>query len=105
MDRINKYSRVRYIPNKEWIDTKKKFVSYFASLEPKHSIVSSLGIQLKYSGYFAMIPSNLDLEAHLAQYPVTDYFFVEDNSGHVKSVNINRTLGAYFDPDRLIYII
>lgn len=105
MDRINRDNTVSYILCKRWSDIKEKFVNYFASLEPKHAIVSSLGIQLKYSGYFAMIPSNLDLEAHLAQYPVTDYFFVKDNSGHVKSVNINGTLGAYFDPDRLIYII
>lgn len=100
-----KINTVNYVPCKKWGDIKEKFVNYFASLEPKHTIVSSLGIQLKYSGYFAMIPSNLNLEAHLAQYPVTDYFFVEDNSGHIKSVNINGTLGAYFDPDRLIYII
>lgn len=102
---MNKSISENYIPCKVWVGIKEGFVKYFASLEPVHTIVSSLGIQLKYSGYFAMIPSNLDLEVHLTQYPITDYFFVKDNSGHVKSVNINGTLGAYFDPDRLIYII
>lgn len=105
MDKINKGILENYVPCKVWVEIKERFVKYFASLEPVHTIVSSLGIQLKYSGYFAMIPSNLDLEAHLTLYPITDYFFIKDNSGHVKSVNINETLGAYFDPDRLIYII
>lgn len=94
MDRINKYSKVRYIPNKEWIGTKKKFVSYFASLEPKHIIISSLGIKLKHSGYFAMIPENLDIDTHLAQYPVTDYMFVEDNTGHIRSVTQDGSLSS-----------
>lgn len=105
MDKMNKSILENYIPSKRWIEIKERFIKYFTSLEPVHTIVSSLGIQLKYSGYFAMIPCNLDLEAHLIQYPITDYFFVQDNSGHVKSVNINGTLGAYFDLDRLIYII
>ena len=80
MDRMNKNNAVGYIPCKEWIGIKEKFVNYFASLEPKHSIVSSLGIKLKHSGYFAMIPSNFAIDAHLDQYPVTDYMFVEDNT-------------------------
>lgn len=107
MDRMCKNNTVGYIPCKRWGDIKEKFVNYFASLEPKHSIVSSLGIKLKHSGYFAMIPSNLDIEAHLAQYPVTDYMFVEDNTGHIRSVTLDGSLRSsqYFDKDRLIYII
>lgn len=107
MDRMNKNNAVSYIPCKEWIGIKEKFVNYFASLEPKHSIVSSLGIKLKYSGYFAMIPSNFDIDTHLDQYPVTDYMFVEDNTGHIRSVSKNGSLSSsqYFDKDRLIYII
>lgn len=104
MDKINNIT-IKYIPNKKWIEAKERFVEYFASLEPAHSFVSSLGIPLKYSGYFAMIPSNFNLEAHLAQYPITGYMFVKDNTGHIKSVNTNGTLGAYFDHNRLIYII
>lgn len=105
MDKIDKNILVSYVPSKRWIDIKEEFIKYFASLEPVHTIVSSLGIKLKHSGYFAMIPSNLDLEALLAQHPVTDYFFVRDETGHIKSVNINGTIGACFDPERLIYII
>ena len=107
MDRMNKNNTESYIPSKEWIGLKEKFVNYFASLEPKHSIVSSLGIKLKHSGYFAMIPSNFDIDAHLNQYPVTDYMFVEDNTGHIRSVTQDGSLSSsqYFDKDRLIYII
>lgn len=77
MDKTSKDNTVRYIPSKEWIDIKEEFIRYFASLEPKHTIVSALGIKLKHSGYFAMIPSNFDIEVHLAQYPITDYPLVE----------------------------
>ena len=66
-------NRIDYIEDRIWIQKKIQLQEYFNKLEPKHSIVSSLGIPLKYSGYFALIPSNLDLEAHLAQYPITDY--------------------------------
>lgn len=74
-------NRIDYIEDKVWIQKKTRLQEYLNKLEPKHFIVSYLGIPLKYSGYFALIPSNLDLEAHLAQYPITDYMFVQDNSG------------------------
>lgn len=90
---------------KKWLQRKYQLQNYFASLEPIHTIVSSLGIQLKYSGYFAMIPSNFDIDVHLANYPLTNYKFIIDNAGHIKSVNLNGTIGAVFDKDRLIYII
>lgn len=107
MDRMNKNNTESYIPCKEWINIKEKLVNYFASLEPKHSIVSSLGIKLKHSGYFAMLPSNFDIDTHLDQYPVTDYMFVRDNTGHIRSVTQDGSLSSsqYFDKDRLIYII
>lgn len=63
---------------KKWLQRKYQLQNYFASLEPIHTIVSSLGIQLKYSGYFAMIPSNFDIDAHLANYPLADYKFILD---------------------------
>jgi hypothetical protein len=91
----------------EWGKIKKRLINYYSSLEPKHTIASSLGIQLKYSGYFAMIPENFDIDAHLAQYPLTDYMFVKDNTGRTKSVPKTRNLDSslLFDKDRLIYII
>ena len=52
-----------------------------------------------------MIPSNFDIDAHLVNYPLTDYKFIVDNAGHIKSVNLNGTVGAVFDKDRLIYKI
>ncbi len=97
--------KIDFIECKEWLYRKYQLKKYFASLEPIHVIVSSLGIQLKHSGYFAMIPSNLNIDAHLANYPLTDYKFIIDNAGHIKSVNLNGTVGAVFDKDRLIYII
>ena len=72
-------NRIDYIEDRIWIQKKIQLQEYFNKLEPKHSIVSSLGIPLKYSGYFAFFPSNLFFVvflAHLAQYPITDYMFV-----------------------------
>lgn len=74
---------IAYIESKEWIQRKRLLKRYFASLEPEHSIVSSLGIPLKYSGYFALIPGNFDIDEHLAQYPIINYMFVEDRKSVV----------------------
>lgn len=92
---------------KKWLQRKYQLQNYFSSLEPKHTVVSSLGIKLKHSGYFAMIPSNFDIDTHLDQHPVTDYLFVRDNTGHIRSVTQDGSLSSsqYFDKDRLIYII
>lgn len=100
-------NRIDYIEDRIWIQKKIQLQEYFNKLEPKHSIVSSLGIPLKYSGYFALIPSNLDLEAHLAQYPITDYMFVQDNRGIIRSVSKYGGIGSSlkFDPVRFIYIL
>lgn len=97
-------NRIDYIEDRIWIQKKIQLQEYFNKLEPKHSIVSSLGIPLKYSGYFALIPSNLDLEAHLAQYPITDYMFVQDNRGIIRSVSKYGGIGSSlkFDPVRFI---
>ena len=56
----------------EWIKIKKELIKYYSSSEPRHTIASSLGIKLKYSGYFAMIPENFDIDAHLTQYPLAN---------------------------------
>lgn len=100
-------NRIDYIEDKVWIQKKTRLQEYLNKLEPKHFIVSSLGIPLKYSGYFALIPSNLDLEAHLVQYPITDYMFVQDNSGIIRSVSKYGGIGSSlkFDPVRFIYIL
>lgn len=99
--------KIYFIECEDWLQNKYQLQKYFDSLEPRHIIVSSLGISLKYSGYFAMIPSNFDIDIHLAQYPVTNYMFVKDNTGHIRSVARNGSLSssAYFDSDRLIYIM
>lgn len=97
--------KIDFIECKEWLHWKYQLKEYFASLKPVRTIVSSLGIKLKHSGYFAMIPSNFDIDAHLENYPLTDYKFIIDNARHLKPVNLNGTVGAVFDKDRLIYII
>ena len=75
-------------------------------LSPKRKVVAScnLAIVLRNSGYFAMLPENLDLEAHIARYPLTDYKF-EQIGNVIKSLNDNDTFGSNFDIEGLIHII
>ena len=97
-----------FVRDERWLERKHQLQEYFASLEPQHVIVSSLGIPLKYSGYFALIPGNFDVQAHLVQYPLTNYMFVEDNTGHIKAVTRSGSLNntsLNFDQDRLIYLM
>lgn len=90
---------------KEWLEAKRRLVMEVSMREPVRRIVSALALPRKYTGSFALIPANLDLDRHLEGYPVTDYFFAEDESGHIKSVNHNGTFGYCFDVERLIHII
>ena len=90
---------------REWLKAKERLLREVSMREPVRKIVSGLGIPSKYSGSFALLPANLDLDRHLARYPVTDYFFVKDESGHVKAVNHNGSFGYCFDKERLIHII
>lgn len=90
---------------KEWLEAKRRLVMEVSLREPARRIVSALALPRKYTGSFALIPASLDLDRHLERYPVTDYFFVEDDSGHIKSVNHNGTFGYCFDVERLIHII
>ena len=96
---------VVYETSKEWLKARQDLLNWVASQPKVHSIVSGLGIKPEHSGKFAFIPDNLDLEAHLRNYPVTNYYFVEDCDGHIKTVNTNGTFGAVFDEERLIYLI
>lgn len=90
---------------KEWLEAKKRLMMEVSMREPIRRIVSALALPRKYTGSFALIPANLDLDRHLERYPVTDYFFTEDESGHIKSVNHNGTFGYCFDVERLIHLI
>ena len=87
-----------------WEGFKQELLRVIASQPSGKRIASALPINIKHSGYFALIPENLNLETHLAQYPLTDYKFVDDH-GHIKTVTTSGTLGSYFDIERLIYII
>lgn len=87
-----------------WEGFKQELLRVIASQPSGKRIGSALPINIKHSGYFALIPENLDLEAHLSQFPLTDYKFIDDH-GHIKAINTNGTLGSYFDIERLIYII
>lgn len=90
---------------REWQEVKERLLKEISMKEPVRRIVSALALPKKYTGSFALIPANLDLDRHLERFPVTDYFFIEDESGHVKSVNRNGTLGYCFDKERLIHIV
>ena len=87
-----------------WEGYKQELFRVIASQPSGKRIGSALPINIKHSGYFALIPENLDLNAHLVQYPLTNYKFINDH-GHIKTVTTSGTLGAYFDIERLIYII
>lgn len=87
-----------------WESYKLELLKEIASQPSGKRIGSALPINIKHSGYFALIPENLDLDAHLEQYPLTDYKFVNDH-GYIRTVTTSGTLGAYFDMERLIYII
>lgn len=88
-----------------WIRNKKEREVFLASLPHTHSIISSLPIPYKYAGSFALIPNNWDYERHIAEYPLTDYLFVETPNGKIKTINRNGIEQSYFDKDRLMYII
>lgn len=90
---------------REWQEAKERLLKEISMKEPVRRIVSALALPKKYTGSFALIPANLDLDRHLERFPVTDYFFVRDESGHIKAVNQNGTLGYYFDKERLVHII
>jgi len=74
------------------------------SINSKRVAVVNLAIELKRCGYYALIPNNLDLEAHIEKYPLTDYKF-RQISGKIKSYNDNGTYGSNFDIEGLIHII
>ncbi len=88
-----------------WIKNKQRREAFLASLPSTHSIISALPIPCKYAGTYALIPSNWDYERHIAEYPLTDYLFVEPSNGRIKSINRNGKEQRYFDKDRLMYII
>ena len=106
MNNRNRNKSVVYETSKEWLKAKQDLLKLgcFSTKKFIH-IASGLGIRPEHSGKFAFIPANLDLEAHLRNFPVTNYYFVEDCGGHIKTVNTNGTFGAVFDEERLIYLI
>lgn len=90
---------------REWQEAKERLLKEISMKEPVRRIVSALALPKKYTGSFALLPVNFDLDRHLESFPVTDYFFVRDESGHIKAVNQNGKLGYYFDKERLVHII
>jgi len=64
----------------------------------------NLAISVKYSGHFALIPSSLNLDKHIEEYPITDYNFVEIG-GKVYSKNDKGYIGASYDKDRMLYML
>ena len=92
--------------NKYGVDILSKIPGFLEDRPVK--IVSELGINVKHAGYFALLPANLDrpaLEAHIQRVPLTNYFFVQDGYGRIRTVNKNNKELAYYDIERMIHII
>jgi len=89
-----------------WEEKKKRLLLYLKENPiTSKTIVSSLSIQAKHAGYFAMLPENLDLEAHIQRYPLTCYKFI-DLGGHIMSIPpTGATFGSYFDKERMIHLL
>lgn len=94
------------ILDKIWEESKKIILQEILSQEFQgHKFVCALPVPLKYTGYSAMIPENLNIDEHLQVYPIKNYYFAYVDNIHIKSINRNGTLGSYFDKERLIYLI
>lgn len=102
---MNRKKFVSFIKKKLLLKTSKSVVlkGYTSKSETPTSI-TLLAIREIHKGTFALLPSNLDLQAHLEKYPLTDYGFKQDG-GKIRSCNKNGTLGSYFDMEGLIHII
>ena len=95
------------IRNIRWERKKQAILQYLRENPVVHkglTVVSALGINYKHAGFFALIPENLDLEAHIQHYPLTNYKFVDTDSG-IRPVNMNGTLGLRYDIERMYHII
>ena len=73
------------------------------NFDPSVAVVN-LAIAVSYSGYFALIPSNLNFDEHIERYPLTNYRFREFN-GKISTINSNRNKIYYYDKDRMLYIL
>lgn len=62
-------------------------------------------ISLKHSGAFALLPANLNLDAHIERYPLTNYQFTQTDNGKLRTINSNGTLGSFYDKERMIFIL
>ena len=83
----------------------KIFSNFFSKskVQNKHSIFEKINvlIALKYSGYFALIPQNLDLIDLSSQDTVLNFsHFRLSNKGHLLSRK-----NLKFDIERLVYIV
>jgi len=74
------------------------------STDTDRVVAVNLTIAIKHCGYFALLPENLDLEAHLEMYPLTNFKF-RQISDKIISYNDNGTFGSNFDIEGLIHIL
>ena len=106
---VRHFNSLKVLKEQERAETLKTLQDEFGYVPfnfPNICIASALPIDIKKSGSFAMIPQNLDLDAHIEKYPpVNSVFFVADDSGLIKAVNRNGTVGLRFDVERMVYII
>ena len=98
-----------------WIDNIRNIfkINRLDSHDSDSKVVAiNLNFALKHCGYFAMLPENLDLDAHIEKYPLTAYYnesshphpnryFIECDG----KINSNSTVGSKFDIEGLIHIL
>lgn len=93
---------LKYIKNK-LLKKEKDYISISGNQELKVSKIL-VAIGLKYSGYYALIPENLDLDNHILRYPLTNYNFTEID-GKIYTVNKRNKIGSCFDKERMLYVL
>ncbi|MBF0649095.1 hypothetical protein IR083_09710 [Dysgonomonas sp. GY75] len=100
MDRV--MGLLKYIKNK-LLKRKKDYISILGNQELKAAIVL-VAVATKHSGYYALIPNNLDIDNHILRYPLTNYNFTEID-GKIYTVNKRNKIGSCFDKERMLYVL
>jgi hypothetical protein len=105
IEEIKKQRIINDLKHNELVESIIEKFGYLPYPIPNFPIYSELPINYKHSGYFAMLPENLDLQAHINKFPPLNYKFVDDGYGHIVAVTTNGGKGSRFDIERMIYVL